>query len=172
MVYPPGRDPLAPDENDAIRAALSQLARRVRYLETLPIGDGDPGQYAKEWMGEGDTQSIPTDTDTLLYFTENEKTHAGYIANPNTRLTVPSGLSGIHTALAGAVFEGQPEGQRRLWVVVNGEETLVSLQVDAAAGYFPTELNVSSPLWAWEGYWVEAWVWQNSGGDLLVGRVD
>lgn len=168
-------DPLAPRELDAQREAIAQLARRVRYLETLPLGSGDTTEYVKEWMGVGGTQLIPTGVDTILYFTEVEKTMAAYVteaAAPYTRLTVPSGLSGIHVASAGVVFEGQPEGQRRLWIRVNGEDQLVEMQVDAAAGYFVTSLNVSAPAWLWEGYWTEAIVFQNTGGDLLVGRVD
>lgn len=177
MVNNSNSDPLAPRELDAQREAISQLARRVRYLETLPWGSGgdERQEYAKEWMGVGGTQIIPTGVDTILYFTEVEKTMAAYVteaAAPYTRLTVPSGLDGPHVATAGVVFEGQPEGQRRLWIRINGEDQLVAMRVDAASGYFVTELNVSAPDWIWEGYYVEAMVWQNTGGDLLVGRVD
>lgn len=171
-------------ELEATQEAVNQLARRVRYLETLPLGTGGGASepdYVKLWMGAGEVQVVPTDTDTLLYFTDNEKTEAGYVdgvVSPYVVLTVPSGLSGIHTVSAGARFQGDPTGQRRLWVMVNGidggdGDELVAMQVDAADGeYFATELNVSAPAWLWEGYFVEAWVYQNSGGNLEVGQVE
>lgn len=169
------QDSLAPRENDALREALSQLARRVRYLESLPYSSGADSRphYAKGWLGEGDTQSIPNETLTLVYFTEGERTHGSYLtpsSPPYYRITVPSGLAGIHTPSAGVVFESNATGQRRLLLLVNGSEELVAMQVDAAA-YFATELNVSAPAWLDDGYFVEAWVHQNSGGSLLIGQV-
>lgn len=174
MVNSPS-DPLAPRELDAQREAIAQLARRVRYLETLPFGGGDTAEYVKLWDGSGYTQSIPNDTDTVLHFDQREMTALGYVTEPATypQLTVPSGLAGPYLANAGVAFEGQPEGQRRLWITIGDdvEEVLVAMQVDAAAAYFATELNVGAPAWLDAGYFVYAWAWQNSGGDLLVGAV-
>lgn len=179
MTQQPGQqqnqpDSLAPRETDALKEALSQLARRVRYLETLPFsGGGDErSEYAKLWQGS--TQSIPNATDTILEFNNAEKTHAGYPdpTLPRTYLTVPSGLAGIHTVSAGVVFEGQPQGQRRLWITVGEEDVLVAMQVDAAADYFDTELNVSAPAYLYAGYFVYSWVYQNTGGNLLVGKLE
>lgn len=53
-------DPLAPTEIGALRATAGQLARRLRYLETLPLGSSAGDLLGIVWVMDGGGDTIPT----------------------------------------------------------------------------------------------------------------
>lgn len=119
------------------------------------------------------TQSIANGTDTAVACNSEILDSAALhdTATNNSRLTVPSGETGIWLFAAYVEFDANATGQRKLVLRHGGSQTMAALTVDAAAGSQPTRLTVTTILSMSAAEYMEAVVSQNSGGALNLASV-
>ena len=119
-------------------------------------------------------QTIGTGAWTEINWTaENYDTH-GFHDNAvnNTRLTVPTGYGGKYVIHAFVRWEANATGRRHLYIRVDDTDYIAATSVSpAVASAFYQSVTVEYELSA--GQYVEADVYQNSGGnlDIEVGQV-
>lgn len=114
------------------------------------------------------TQSIPTGTDTLIFFdSEVADSAALHSTVTNTgRITVPTGETGNWLYTIHLEFAANATGQRKLYFRYNGTTELGGVQVDAAAGGNVTKLSSAILTNLLAGDFLDIVVSQNSGGAL------
>jgi hypothetical protein len=122
-----------------------------------------------------DVTTVPTDTEQAVcqfhesYDTDNMHPPFDGSAFPDalSRLTAPRG--GLYAATAGVIWRSESVvGSRQLSIKKNGSQYVAAEQVPAGPAGNNTILNVAGTVRLSAGEYVQAFAWQNSGGDLGV----
>ncbi|WP_395109776.1 hypothetical protein [Actinomadura sp. SCN-SB] len=113
-------------------------------------------------------QSIPNSTHTAVAFgSEAEDTHGGHSnSSSNSRYVAP--ISGVYLVSATAVWTGDPNGIRELSVRSDGSFSLAGDRQLAGSGTVTLVQSVTRLMRLNAGSYVEAVVWQSSGGSLAL----
>lgn len=115
------------------------------------------------------TISAPNGASTLTFDTETHDTGGMHSTSSNTsRITIPTGGSGMYLIGAGVEFAANATGTRDLNLRINGTTVIATSRATAASGTSATRLmtNTIYPLNA--GDYIEAQINQSSGGNLNI----
>jgi hypothetical protein len=126
-------------------ADLALAWARVRHNSNQAIGSG---AYA-----------------TLAFDTEVADASAYHDAGSNTRLTCPSGNAGPHLILFHGIFAANAAGARYARLLLNGATALAE-DGESSVGADAQPVSVATIYSLAAGDYVEAQVYQNSGGSL------
>lgn len=152
-------------------AAHAQTAGIADRVQNGAIG---PGQFAPSMpaahVTRGTNQSIADSAFVPVAFDSERYDTAAMHDNTtnNSRLTAP--VSGIYLVSAEVVWSPNPSGDREIALTVNGGEYQISFQDVAATTTRYQQATTQVRLRA--GDYVEAWVFQASGGSLNINSVD
>lgn len=116
----------------------------------------------------GAAQSIPNNSSTALTFnTDTEDVGGCHDTAVNTsRITAPAGGDGWWGFMTNVEFPANATGHRQLSLRVNGSVFIASTSDPTPSGTNVTRLQVSTEYRLAVGDYVEAIVYQNSGGAL------
>lgn len=115
-------------------------------------------------------QSIPDATPTAIALAAHSYDTTLALHNTglnNTRITIPSGASGIYSFNAQANFSGNATGRREIYIYKNGSE-IAKFNVPTASAGFDTTIQVHLQDESIAGDYYEMFVFQNSGGALDI----
>lgn len=118
----------------------------------------------------GAAQTINNTTTTALQF-DNETEDVGGIhdnAVNNTRMTAPAGGAGVWEFGVNAEVAANATGRRELSLRVNGSVFIASVSDPSPSGTNVSRLHLTTFYRLAVGDYVEAVLWQNSGGGLNI----
>lgn len=142
---------------------LESLTDRIVNLEMYE----QPAVYAVRAY-HNRNQTIAHDTVTTLAF-NSERYDYGVMhdnATNNSRLTAPS--DGIYVITANVVWAAHATGHRTLSIQLNAATTIGSTRVLVTSGSVPARMALTTQWEMNKTDYVEALVYQNSGGNLDV----
>jgi hypothetical protein len=141
--------------------------------EIVKLDSGRVGQGIGAVAYNSAAQAIPTATTTALTMDSEESDTDGFhsTGSNTARMTIPTGLGGRYIVTAGTYFAGNATGQRILALRKNG-----TTDIRGSLSRIPTShatngsgMNVSRVVDLVAGDYVEAVVYQDSGGNLDAG---
>lgn len=145
--------------NDSVGAA--QIAAGA-------VGASELGQVSGARVLNASTQSISNNTVTALAFTSESFDTATYHDNStnNSRLTVSR--TGIYVAYANVGWDSNTTGIRVLGIRINGTENNRPADSTVAPVADQTQNVVTGPISLTANDYIEAFVYQNSGGSRTL----
>jgi hypothetical protein len=149
--------------NGQVLAADSTEATGVKWI--TPSASAFSGVSAFK----STNQSVSNATNTVLTFdSESFDTNAYHSTSTNTsRITIPAGKAGYYNLTANIVFGTSSAGIRQINFAKNGAAAIYTLQMSASSAS-ETIVSVSYLIKLLEADYVEAFVYQTSGGSLNI----
>ncbi len=145
------------------RLGVASLGQVLKSNGTTPYWEGARSTHATL----GTLQSIPNATWTAVNMgAVFHDTQAGWSAGSPSRLTAPR--SSYYLVGASVGFDVNATGVRQLSILYNGADYSYGVSMGAVAG-IQSRMSATTSMVMTAGDYVQASVWQNSGGALNVG---
>jgi len=145
--------------------------------QVLTVSGGVPTWAAPSSAGfvgtsltKSDNQSVTNATYTAITFDGEDYDTNTFHDNStnNSRITIPSGKAGKYLVTANLIFESNPTGLRIINIYKNGSAT--GDKSIAAVSGFNMALATSIVMDLAVGDYIQAFVYQSSGGNLTLNR--
>lgn len=163
-------DPAAGDQRLFIDP-VDHLLKLIDSSGTItPVGSGSGGAFMGCSAKNTTTQSVSNATETPLTFdAEDYDTDAIHAGGSPTRFTVPTGGAGKWMAVGYTSWDTNTSGQiRYLWWLLNGTRIPSSIVSNPPAAGGLDQRNTLGPVILADGDYIEAAVYQDSGGSRTV----
>lgn len=155
-----------PASDPTARRQFQKLAHKLEMELASPYARVE--LTANETISNNSQTAVPWDR---AYNDDAEEwdPYGFWVSGSATRLSVPAGLAGVYVIQFGGVWEADSTGLRRLNITKNGTATEHGEWKELnPSGSSQARGNVVTILPMDDGDYVEALVYQNSGGDLDV----